>query len=340
MNRTPKVSIIVPVYNAERHIKQCVDGILAQSIPNFELLLVNDGSTDLSGALCEQYATADDRVRVFHQKNAGVSAARNRGLEEAAGEYLTFVDSDDYLDKGFLQEALEEIEREEADVFLSGLRMETYTDGKLIKTDTYCTDVTRIYSIQALLDALERDYPQICICGPWCKLYRAELCRKLRFDPKLNFGEDTYFNLSFFAKAKKAVFSEKIFYHYRCEGTASLYGRFHPDTHEVHALVYGKMYALMESVGCKEETLRRFKGLYYSMSVGQLHEYFRFKTKNSWKQRRLLLKKIANDPLLSGLRRSDVQAARNRVVLFFLRLRQYTMILLLFEAYYFRRTHE
>lgn len=341
MNQTPKISVIVPVYNAERHLRQCIDSILSQSFSNFELLLVDDGSTDTSGTLCEQYAAKDARVQVLHQKNAGVSAARNCGLDEASGEFFTFVDSDDFLDEGFLQAALEGIERENADVFLSGLQMETYAGGKRTQTDVYRIAATRVYSIKELLDALEQDYPQICICGPCCKLYRAEICRTLRFNRKLNFGEDTDFNLDIFAAAKRVLFSEEVFYHYRREGTASLFGRFHPDTHEVHSLVYGKMYALMRQIGCEEETLRRFGALYFAMSVGQLHEYFRFKPQNSRKQRRMLLKKIAADPLLRGVQRGDVRDAKNRVVLFLLRRKLYTPILLLFEAYYFlRRAHE
>ena len=90
-------SVIVPVYNVEKYLHRCLDSILAQTYPYFELLLIDDGSKDASGAICDEYAAKDNRIRVFHQENGGVSAARNKGIDEAVGEYAVFVDSDDYL---------------------------------------------------------------------------------------------------------------------------------------------------------------------------------------------------------------------------------------------------
>mgnify|MGYP003408173130 CR=1 FL=1 len=93
----PKISIIVPVYNTERYLSKCIDSILSQSFTVFELLLINDGSKDNSGTICDQYAVNDSRVRVFHKENGGVSSARNLGLENARGEWVTFVDSGDWI---------------------------------------------------------------------------------------------------------------------------------------------------------------------------------------------------------------------------------------------------
>ena len=94
-----KVSIIVPVYNVENYLEQCLDSILNQSLKEIEVILVNDGSTDRSGAICDDYSKKDKRIKVFHTKNRGLSAARNKGLELASGEYIGFVDSDDYIRK-------------------------------------------------------------------------------------------------------------------------------------------------------------------------------------------------------------------------------------------------
>ena len=96
-------SIIVPVYNSESFIKVCLDSILEQTYPDFELLLIDDGSTDRSGEICDKYAGKDSRIRVFHEKNEGVSASRNKGLEMASGRYVNFVDSDDWVSPDYLQ---------------------------------------------------------------------------------------------------------------------------------------------------------------------------------------------------------------------------------------------
>ena len=94
---TPAVSIIIPVYNAENFLARCVDSVLGQEYTDFELLLIDDGSKDKSGAMCDAYAASDSRVRVFHKENAGVSAARNQALSEARGTYIQFLDSDDWM---------------------------------------------------------------------------------------------------------------------------------------------------------------------------------------------------------------------------------------------------
>ena len=96
------ISVIVPVYNTEKYLHRCVDSILAQTFTDFELLLIDDGSTDSSGAICDEYAQKDSRVRVFHKENGGVSSARNLGLDKAKGKWVTFVDSDDWIKESFL----------------------------------------------------------------------------------------------------------------------------------------------------------------------------------------------------------------------------------------------
>ena len=103
MTSTPVVSIIVPVYNAEKFLRRCIDSILAQTYTDFELLLIDDGSKDSSGSICDKYAAKDERIRVFHKENGGVSSARNLGLDHAQGEWVTFVDADDYIEENFLK---------------------------------------------------------------------------------------------------------------------------------------------------------------------------------------------------------------------------------------------
>ena len=102
MGTVPEISVITPVYNVENKIRRCIDSILSQTFTDFELILVDDGSSDRSGDLCEQYSKQDERIKVIHQNNQGASAARNAGIQTATGRYVGFVDSDDYVDENYL----------------------------------------------------------------------------------------------------------------------------------------------------------------------------------------------------------------------------------------------
>lgn len=119
----PKVSIIVPVYNVEAYLHRCIDSILAQTFTDWELLLIDDGSPDRSGEICDEYALKDKRIRVFHKKNGGVSSARNFGLNNACGDWTTFVDSDDFLDRTSLSKMLDLTNHYDSDLFCFKFRI-------------------------------------------------------------------------------------------------------------------------------------------------------------------------------------------------------------------------
>lgn len=168
------ISIIVPVYNTEKYLRRCINSILAQTYVDYELLLVNDGSTDGSGNICDEYAKNDSRVRVFHKTNGGVSSARNVGLEEAQGEWVTFVDSDDWIDEHFLMKMSENISSE-VDVIVSSV----FSDK--------CIDAQEFVN-----EMLKRSLPP----QVWGKLYRRNvLKRSLQLPRDLFWGEDLVTNV-------------------------------------------------------------------------------------------------------------------------------------------------
>ena len=179
-----KISIIVPVYNTEKYLRRCVDSILAQTFTDFELLLINDGSTDSSGAICDEYTQKDSRVRVFHKENGGVSSACNLGLDNARGEWITFEDSDDTLPVN----ALEDIYRNDSeDLIVSAF----YRINSKIKTDIewkcgtiFKDDFNNFLSLN-LNNTLFRT--------PWAKMYRTELIHlnKIRMDESLSVKRST-----------------------------------------------------------------------------------------------------------------------------------------------------
>ena len=127
----PKLSVIVPVFNTEKYLRECIESILNQTFTDFELILVDDGSTDKSGVICDEYAQLDDRIRIIHQENAGVTRARKRGVEIALGEYITFVDSDDWIDVDTYNNILSDMWKHKADIGIFAMMIEKKRSTKI-----------------------------------------------------------------------------------------------------------------------------------------------------------------------------------------------------------------
>lgn len=150
---TPMVSIIIPVYNPGEALHRCLDTVLAQTYHNIEVIAVNDGSTDGSGQVCKQYSAGDERLRYISQPNAGVSVARNRGITEAKGEYICFVDSDDSVNANYIECMLEAIEKSQADIAIQGLKQ--YKNGEIVAIEAFEKDVVAANNLsESLFDKI------------------------------------------------------------------------------------------------------------------------------------------------------------------------------------------
>ncbi len=331
----PEISVIVPVYNVEKYLNECIESILAQTFVDFELILVDDGSTDRSGAICDRYAERDSRVKVIHKENGGVSSARNIGIEESKGDFITFIDSDDMIDDDYLMEAIREICKQGCDVYFSGLYMETWNRQSIIDTKKYTITNPEKYSIKELLDNLEIKYPLICICGPWCKLFRSDLIKKnnIKFDTSMLLGEDTNFNIDILEKCRNVFFSEKCFYHYRRGNDDSLFSRFHMDVFEIYKKVSKKILALMYRNKCDQNTIIRYEKMVFSQYLACIHTYYRFFSLTTHLERVRLVKKIAADDIVHSVYAQNV-TRKNRLFLFLVRNNFISMILLLFWVHY------
>lgn len=190
----PTISVIVPVYNTEQYLHRCIDSVLAQTYQDFELLLIDDGSKDSSGAICDEYAVGDSRVKVFHKENGGVSSARNVGLDHARGEWITFVDSDDYIEENFLKSFEGNLD---ADLVVGN--MVICEDGKL-PSDIKVGILPGIYT--HIQSALKGNLTNHAFCAPWGKLFYKECIGDLHFDVRMTICEDTKFVYNYIAKAK------------------------------------------------------------------------------------------------------------------------------------------
>ena len=205
----PKLSVIVPVYNASSWLRRCVDSVLEQPFRDFELILVDDGSRDSSGTICDEFAARDGRVQVIHQVNTGVSAARNVGIKSAQGEYLQFVDSDDWLEENYSGALLAAAEQSGADVVIAGFRTVQEMSYSSKKPPEY-----EIRQARELAEAFDPFYFSMLLNSPCNKVYRRELVQ-VGFPEDVEMGEDLLFNMAFLERVNTVSVTDADGYCYR-----------------------------------------------------------------------------------------------------------------------------
>ena len=225
----PLISIIVPVYNTERYLDTCVESLVQQTYNNIEIILVDDGSASNCALQCDKWQERDCRIKVIHQENHGVAEARNRGIVEAKGDYISFVDSDDWVEPDMCEEAINKALEFNTDVVLwSYIREYKSRSAKKIIFDrdiVFDKEEVRNNLFRRIVGLVGQElaHPENCdaFSAPWGKLFRASTIRdhKLQFtDTKIvGMHEDGLFNFEFFRVAKKAVFLKKYWNHYRKE---------------------------------------------------------------------------------------------------------------------------
>ncbi len=203
-----KLSIIVPVYNVEKYLPKCIESIMAQTYRKFELILVDDGSPDKSGSICDEYATKDSRIIVIHKANGGVSAARNSGLQIASGEYIGFVDPDDYIARNMYENMIKELEEHSVDMVICGYDYinEDYSiDRKYKEKEMEILTQEEIMSMQF-------DMPPTIRHTVMNKIFRKEDLSNIFFLEKYHSSEDVDFLIRYLKGINKAVFIHKPYY--------------------------------------------------------------------------------------------------------------------------------
>lgn len=225
------LSVLLAVYNVEGFIRASVDSILHQDFNDYELIIVDDGSTDQSGKICDEYAKCHPRISVIHKNNGGLSTARNAGIDVARGKYIVFVDADDTLPPGALASMAERAVTADADVVVFSFT--TVKNGKRI--ETHVVDGKRYDADFALRKLLRYDMPMTS----WGKTYRRRIFDKIRFDPAAKMGQDTLFNITCAAKLKCSfVFADVCVYNYVLrESSISFSGRFYEKYLKLSSLV-------------------------------------------------------------------------------------------------------
>lgn len=205
----PLITVVVPIFNVEKYLRECVDSILSQVYSNLEIILVDDESPDNSGLICDEYATLDTRIKVIHQKNKGLSGARNAGLEIADGKYITFVDSDDVIEPDMIEVLYKALKDNQAEMAVTGLKS-FFEDG--VSFSNPHGEKIFVFSREEALDCfLFKDYLTPCVCG---KLYDISLWQDIRC-PEGKLFEDQYTTYRLVDMTSKIVFVASPKYNYR-----------------------------------------------------------------------------------------------------------------------------
>lgn len=226
--KSPLVSVVVPVYKVEKYIHECVDSILQQTYEDIELILVDDGSPDNCGVLCDEYAKADPRVKVIHKENGGLSDARNAGIDIAQGEYITFVDSDDFISKNYLSSMIRMAQSNEADIVQIEATHDCDGLGKNKKDNRQSIMV--FSPSEALINMLRFQVVQVMA---WGKLYKRKLFENIRY-PKGRLNEDNLTTYKLLLAAKKnVVCSPEQLYFYRVNNEGIMNSSFNVRRYEI-----------------------------------------------------------------------------------------------------------
>ena len=208
----PLITIVIPVYNVEKYLQRCIDSILVQSFKDFEVILVNDGSTDNSGSICDEYKKRDMRIRVIHQKNSGAPVARNCALDEAKGDYIYFADSDDYIHPQMLELLYDTIVKTGADV--SACHYETVGEGNISfeSISEYSYDVITNFDVLAMMVRFsEMTFSQVL----WNKLFKKEVIGSIRMNTEYVIDDFDFVSRVLFGCREIAVVDKKLYYYYQ-----------------------------------------------------------------------------------------------------------------------------
>ena len=246
------ISIIVPVYNVEKYLEKCVNSIVNQTYKNLEIILVDDGATDSSGKLCDKLAKIDNRIKVYHKENGGLSDARNYGVERATGDYIGFVDSDDYIDSEMYGKLYEAIKKENVDVAECNLKI-IYPDREELFTEqNYYNVCTKQEYLKEYLK-IEKIFGSACV-----RLIKSDITKKLKF-PVGKLYEDTYYAYDLIEKVDRYVIMNNPYYNYLMRENSITNTKFNPrifDLIEIvekfHKTIYENYPGLKEAADCRK----------------------------------------------------------------------------------------
>jgi len=301
------ISVIIPVYNIESYITRCIESILNESYKKTELLLINDGSTDGSGSICDKFANRDSRVKVFHQENKGVSAARNLGIHKAKGKWIIFVDGDDWIEENSLRKLIDTYPNSNLDILVA---RSFINDGNNVGKEQYVFEPSFVGKIfNGVTVAIDRNYRRGSVWGAvYNRLFLVS--NEILFPIGLKNGEDSIFSLLALIHADNVGFSNVHFYNvFERDGSASRSWSFERTIHMINNVNYINNYIATHITNLPSECLYILDHLKYR-NVSNIYNslYYSFSIKNY-----IVLTKSLKKELKEKLNIGEINSGKNKV---------------------------
>lgn len=303
MEDRPFVSVVMPVYGVEKYLKKAVDSVLEQTFQDFELILVDDCSPDKCPRICDELARSDERISVIHhEQNQGLSAARNSGLEKAQGQYIWFMDSDDYIENDLFVQAKESVNYNPAQVLVFGLTEDYYQDNKLHHS-------IEIKEKRQYLNREELRHHIICLEQKtlygyaWNKFYQLDYLRSLDLQyEKVTLIEDILFNVKYFMDIDSMNVLEFSGYHYNKRMDNSLTSKYVPDYYELHRKRIQMIYEQYKYWNLCTSKIKEILAILYTRYIySAIQRNFDVKARMNYKMRKIWVEKMLDDPLVKDI---------------------------------------
>ena len=312
----PKVSIIVPIYNSEKYMNKCIESILNQTLTEIEIILVNDGSTDNSGKIIDNYAKKDNRIKVIHQQNSGPSVARNKGISTAKGKYIGFVDSDDYIESTMYEELYNNANSKNIEVAMC-----SYNEKHLYNKAKYVIkanlDSGSIYEKEDIKNNIISTFSKNDNYGfysLWNKIYLKEWLLKsnLELDVNRDHGEDWWFNINVFSKLNSFVYIDKELYNYVHSNNNSLMVKYRENQFDLFLDGRLKMKEIMPKEYMDyDEFNKRFIYEFSSYIIRTFKE-----VKNKEKRKILINKVLSNEEVINCCKETPNIPIHFKIIIF------------------------
>ena len=330
MDKKIKVSVIMPVYKVEEFVGKTIESVLTQSLKEIEFFAIDDGSPDNSGKICDEYAKKDKRLKVIHQKNAGAPAARNAAINKAKGEYLYFIDSDDWIEKDYLEKMYKLAIENNADAVITGFYMEYYQNGKEVTYSTGCEDV--VYTKDEFRNNAHKYLNNSILSLPWNNLYKAEriLKNNIRF-PNTKW-DDHHFNMDFLMNNGTVVMSSMKKYHwYRSrKGSETMINYSDPNMFEKRKEHFLHVLKLYEHWNVNNNEIEDAINCYFIGRVIQCIQELVDNKNIKYKEKRSRVKTILNDKLtINALNKAKSLSKKFKIFAFFMKIKSVSLSMML-----------